>query len=86
MTNQWLVQMREEAGEDAGENNGAHSLERCREEAGFHPPVHGSTGSLTTARAAQGGPSVPSALRPLHESSVHATENFINWCNNRCLK
>lgn len=86
MTNQWLVQMREKAGEDAGENNGERSLERCHEEAGFHPEVHGSAGSLTAARSAQGGPSVPSALGPLHESPVHAAGNFINWCNNRHLK
>lgn len=56
MTNQWLVQIREEAGENAGENNDVHSLGRRREEAGFHPAVHGSAGSLTAARTAQGHP------------------------------
>ena len=54
MTNQWLVQIRETAGENAGENNDVHSLGRRHEEAGFHPAGHGSRGSLTAAGTAQG--------------------------------
>lgn len=62
MTNQWLVQMREKAGENAGENNDVHSLGRRREEAGFHPAVHGSRGSLTAARTAQAPPPLASPV------------------------